>query len=220
MLNSKKSLSQNQFNSGKNSLFGTYSLHFQEEKPFEELEFKFFIYIKQKVENKSRLEIPEKSLYSDQVTNQDCDIAIQSHLIFLKDIVGFNISQLAVLFKVGRATIYDWLSGSIIPRRNHINRIDLIYSVFENWNKESNIKLRNYYYKKIDDNKSLYDLLSVDDLNSNIEQAKVFAKKVEETLQATQNRMSQLKALLEREGFKPVSKERRREVIERLIRKA
>jgi hypothetical protein len=87
----------------------------------------------------------------------------------LKKHIGFNMSEIAAILKVGRPTVYEWLEAETPKlRENNRKRLDELYGVYEKWAETGLGRLDAYLRKTIIDNKSLFDLLSCKKINHSL----------------------------------------------------
>lgn len=136
---------------------------------------------------------------------------------FLIHTCGFNISQLATLLHVQRPTVYEWLAGNL-PNTNNLERLEHVYSLFNEFPGNSNLRVGSYFYKKFNGQKSLHDLLI--EKNINAELVKSYISKIQSIL--LENRVGKNKrdALMSEAGFRPVTQVQKMRTLRKLIRKA
>lgn len=133
--------------------------------------------------------------------NTDLSLDAKSQLEHLKTNVGFNVSQLAIMLKVKRPTVYDWLEGKN-NRHSNQKRLDEIFSLFKDW---QDLRIGSYFHKKIIEEKSLYDFLSEE--NINLKLIKKYVNDVKLTLIRNKKNAENKQKILENSGFKPLSHE-------------
>jgi hypothetical protein len=87
----------------------------------------------------------------------------------LRKYMGFNISEIASILQIQRPTVYEWL-GTDNPklRKSNRKRLNAIYEICEKWHQTRVGRLGQYVRRAIYKNKSLFDLLSEENLNYEI----------------------------------------------------
>ncbi len=135
---------------------------------------------------------------------------------YLRDKVHFNISQLATIFKVKRPTIYEWLEEHN-PSRKNLQRLDAIYSLFNNWNEKIEVRMGNYFYKEWEGKQSLYDLLTMDEIHE--EKAAEYILKIQNVLLVNQEARITRQDILDKASFEPVDQRQKERVLRRLLRR-
>ena len=153
----------------------------------------------------------EKILNVEKIKNP------KSQVEYLRDVLGFNISQLATILDVQRPTIYEWLEDKEPNPRNQ-ERLDKIYSFFSDWRHKHGLRIGGYFYKKFEKNKSLYDLLIEEDVNEN--QIVKYISKIKNILILNEEAEFKRNKNLKDAGFVPVSQEQKKRALRGLLRRA
>jgi len=138
-------------------------------------------------------------------------------LEFLQEKVGLNISQLAVLLKVQRPAIYEWMKN-YSPNRNNQERLDKLYFLFDDWKEEKKLRIGDFLYKVMNGKQSLYELLTKEKIDEDL--CKKMITQIKNTVVANQRAALRRKDILEKAKFAPVSEEQMYANLNRMIRKA
>jgi len=155
----------------------------------------------------SEATLTESQLYQNKTTFLESFFSAHEQLTQIKQQMGLNILELAMIFQVSRPTVYKWLESKegTIRKKNQI-RLKSIYEICKIWNTKNLGRLGSYLHKPIGmANISLFSLLknnilNLDEINSyinNIAQTIVQKRQIEEAHEL----------LLKQHAFEPTKKE-------------
>ena len=135
----------------------------------------------------------------------------KEQIAYLKNIIGFKVSEIASILLVERQTVYNWLNSSDL-RNDNQDRIDDIYRICAEWEKQVKIENLDFYLRrKIYQEKSLLDLLTMTNLDLNaIKQA---LGKSQEAMKQDDFEKERHMNFIKKHGLEEDSKKRRRRAI-------
>lgn len=87
-------------------------------------------------------------------------VAPEERLSFTREWLSMNVSQLAAALDVNRPTVYDWLSGEVVPHAHNARRIKQLYDLARAWYRRTGVPLRGLLSTPLADDQSLLNLVS------------------------------------------------------------
>lgn len=137
-------------------------------------------------------------------------ISFKEKIIELRRVTGLNILEMSSVLKVSRPAMYSWMDGTVEIKPNKANcdaldRLNILHSIFLNWNSAKLGRLTSYLYQPMENNQSLFALLTADTIN-----AKTIKHVLESTKAVVNDKMvreEKHKAFLKNHGFDEISKE-------------
>ena len=117
----------------------------------------------------------------------------------IKATLGVNITDLAVIAKVSRQALYEWIDGGTISEKNY-ERLFALRQICRAWRRMAKKPIGKLVHARTDDQTSLLDLLQQDELDQAAIGAllEVLAAKVAEQEAARQERTGKLQRLGEK----------------------
>jgi len=132
-------------------------------------------------------------------------LLVSDEIEFLRDDIGLNISEIAYILSVKRPTIYAWLHRDNEPSKSKRKRLDVIYRLCCRWRDNGLGRMRSYLYRAVNADKSLFDLLSEQQLDEKLIADVLY--KIEAIMRKEKQERGKREALLSQHGFKPLSQE-------------
>jgi hypothetical protein len=143
--------------------------------------------------------------------NDDSDaevISLPEKLEMIKQNFGIGTKHLACALKVERPTVYGWMSGSV-PQEKRRERIEALATLAQYWKSISKSSLNARVFDRVEDNRTVLDLLSDDAIGPN-EIKSVLKKLAEESNSRIERLRANAEAMRDRmkaKGIKPLSED-------------
>lgn len=134
-------------------------------------------------------------------------LSINTQLKRIKHYFGLNILELATILQVSRPTIYKWMeTGEMNIRQANLVRLKQLYEIGTIWKAKQLGRLGRYLHTPLKQTStSLFSLLKCDHLD--LSKIKRHLNDVAQLMIAKRQDSKAHEALLQKHGFKPLSKE-------------
>lgn len=140
----------------------------------------------------------------------------QKQLQFLKNDLGFNISEIASILNATRPSIYSWLENTP-PANKTQKRLDEIYNVLFKWETSTLGPINHLSRRKLFENRSLYEFLC--DENLNIKALSQCLDIIKKYLIDSKENKKKRDTIYKDNNYLPLSKEESNKTIDNITRK-
>ena len=135
---------------------------------------------------------------------------------FLKDELGFNISEIAEILLATRPSIYKWLHGDK-PMKKHQERLDEIYNILSEWRKTSLGPIAYLSRRKLHENSSLFGLLCSDVINQ--KKVKTYLSFIKNQIKEAEQRKSKRQSIQEKHNYQKIDEKQAQKALDRVTKK-
>jgi transcriptional regulator with XRE-family HTH domain len=143
---------------------------------------------------------------------------LASQVGFIRHFLSLSVSDLAQLLEVERPTVYGWLTGKSLPRKQNLDRLARLYEVAKLWRSQHPTPLRQAKWPVLG-GQSLYDLLRGTDFDPRRLQSVLSGLSSSQTMTATKRKKpDSISSIATRHGLRPVSERQQRRSIRRETR--
>ncbi len=99
--------------------------------------------------------------------NEPSLLTAREKIAGIKHYLSLNVTELAMVLKVARPTVYAWASTPAVPSARHRERLDAIYEIARYWRTLSNSSMGSLVREPLAGGMTVVDLLSREALDSN-----------------------------------------------------
>lgn len=135
---------------------------------------------------------------------------------FLKDELGFNISEIAEILLATRPSIYNWLNGDK-PMLKHQERLDEVYNLLNEWKKTSLGPIAYLSRRKLNNNSSLFSLLCSDAINYG--EIKEYLSAIESQIKEAEHRKVKRKSIQGAHDYQKIDENEAQKALDRITKK-
>jgi DNA-binding transcriptional regulator YiaG len=132
---------------------------------------------------------------------------VGKELALVRHYFSLTTTDLSRVLLVERPTVYAWLDGKSEPKRENRARIRKLFNIASKWREKSSLSIGKFLYEPIDGELSLIDFLLRDTLETEAIN-RILARVLEAlNIRARAKLDRSVAAIVNRSGFKPLSKE-------------
>jgi len=137
-------------------------------------------------------------------------IMLTERITVIRSNFDLTTANLAVIFRVARQTVYDWMAERKIPQSSSLARIHDLYALSVAWRSEIGPNIETLH-RKFADKDELLELLSAETLNANVTRKALC--RIAQARAAVAPQSKSMTELMQEHGFHSASKQRQDEAI-------